>query len=71
MTGWFEVRIDGPGVTITGCSADLAMTPKNGQSPCWLSSADWTSRFRPSCQMLTTSTSGILAPSTSGGTRGH
>ena len=26
MTGWFEVRVDGPAVTITGCSAAWTTT---------------------------------------------
>lgn len=35
MTGWFEVRVDGPRVTTTGCSAASTTPLRPTQSRCW------------------------------------
>ena len=44
MTGWFEVRVDGPDVITTGCSAVWTTMLMAGDSLRWRSSAGWTSR---------------------------
>src|ERR1700678_1286954 len=58
-----------PAATTTGYSAAWTTTPATGQSPCWWSSADWTSPSGRNCPPPTTGRSGTSVQSTCAGTR--
>ena len=68
MTGWFEVRVDGPRRHHYRLFCRLDYDAETGPNPCSSSSADWTSRSEPNCLTVTTNVSGTSVRSTFAGT---
>lgn len=71
MTGWFELRVDGPGRHHSGCSACSTTRRKASTSHSWSSSTDGTSPSEPRCRTLTTPLSVAWVTSTAAGTHGR